>query len=165
MPNDYNPPGLGKTLEDLIHKNSIPEESVYQWALRNANKTRALLSANKPAEEPKAPAPAQPCGKTAYEWAIANGKTCKEASKACGVTVASIQSYRLYYELPALKDGRFNGADYKRKRRRNHEVANLCRKAVAEIRRTKCSVTSICTKLSLDTKTVLNYIKTRNVKL
>lgn len=157
-PDDYCPVGLGRTCEDLINKHAgklMNAESPYQWALRTARETKALLAKLAPKSvepEPSKP-PMNATGKTAYEWAMANGKSATEAAKFCGVTEYSIKAHRSYYKLPALVDGRINSGDRKRIRRDPALLDSICREAMVEMKRTGASQTSVCRKYKLDSKT------------
>ena len=173
MSNDYAPPGLGRNMENLISKHSkrmTVGETTYQWAVRNAAKTRALLYG--PAEEAPKPATATPDpstptlanGRTAYEWAVANGKTCKEAALACRVRVSCIQSYRKHHELPPLKDGRINTGDYRRKRRKNAEVADLCRLAVINMKATKRPLRDVAMASGITPQSLLRHCINQGIK-
>jgi hypothetical protein len=174
---EYCPPGLGRRLEDLINKHSDKgaKESTYQWALRNAARTRELLE-RQAAKAVKLPEPAQPKpetpkpakepkrqsnsrGRAAYEWGIAHGKTCQEAADHCGVRPSAIQSYRGHHGLPPLKDGRTNHKDYRRERRPNEMVDALCAKAYADMKRTGDSVHSVAFRHRISPQSLARFAK------
>ena len=160
-PDDYCPIGLGRTLEDLINKHApklSTAETPYQTALRHAAETRALLAKYAPKENVKSEPPKNATGKTAYEWAMANGKSCIEASRICGVSYYSIKAHRSYYNLPMLVDGRINCKDRKRVRRSPEALEAICRIASQELKRTKATVTCICRKHGIDQKTLKAYL-------
>ena len=168
-PDDYCPPGLGKTCEDLIskHASKIPNgETPYQWAVRTAAETRALLSKIAPVENTQAISapPNNATGKTAYDWARENGKSTVEAARFCGVSEYSIKAHRRYYNLPLLVDGRVNCNERKRVRRSPEIILDVCRSAYAELKRTGATQTSICRKHKLDSKTFKTFILTKTRK-
>lgn len=162
-PDDFCPVGLGKTCEDLIskHAGKMPNgETPYQWAIRTAAVTRALLAKVAPVDNTPAitDPPKNATGKTAYEWAKENGKSSIEAARFCGVSEYSIKAHRRYYNLPSLVDGRVNCDDRKRVRRSPEVILDVCRQAYAELKRTGATQTSICRKHKLDSKTFKNFI-------
>jgi hypothetical protein len=162
LPDDYCPIGLGRTLEDLIDKHAanLSKESPYQWAIRTAAQTRALLAKTqpKPVESSITEPPKNATGKTAYEWAFANGKSTIEASKLCGVSQYSIKAHRSYYNLPSLVDGRINSAERRRVRRSPELLKEICKTARADMKRIGSTITATCRKHGIDQKTFQAYI-------
>ena len=168
-PEDYCPPGLGKTCEDLITKHAgkvSAGETPYQWAVRTAAETRALIAKVAPMDSMPAitEPPKDATGKTAYDWARENGKSTVEAARFCGVSEYSIKAHRRYYNLPLLVDGRVNSDERKRFRRSPEVIIDVCRQAYAELKRTGATQTSICRKHKLDSKTFKNFILTKTRK-
>lgn len=161
-PDDYCPLGLGRTLEDLIdkHASKLSSESPYQWALRTAKQTRALLEKVAPqqAEQSVTEPPKYATGKSAYEWAKANGKSTREAALICKVSEYSIKAHRSYYNLPSLVDGRINCKDRQRVRRSPEALEAICKVAYDELKRTGQTKTCICRNYGLDAKTLQSYI-------
>lgn len=175
---DYCPPGLGRDMENLISKHSqgltAKRSSIYEWAVRNADRTRALLAKMgatppPPPEPPRKPrvmldnghrpSPGKGLGKKAYEWGIANNLTCKEAALAFGTTVSAVQSYRINAGLPGLRDGRVNTGDYKRHRRKAAEIRAACAAAVAEMRRSKQSIYTVCKRSDISVQSVIRHCR------
>ena len=175
---DYCPPGLGRSMEDLIskHTSKMPaKESIYQWAIRNAERTRKTLAAMGCTPPPPPPSPYAPrkervvlvnerrptkgngAGRKAYHWGLEHGKTCKEAAAEFQTTVASIQSYRIKNSLPSLKDGRVNSGNYKRHRRKAEEIHALCVAAVREMQKTKQSVYTIAQRRDLSPNSIIRH--------
>lgn len=154
MSNDYVPPGLGRTLEDLINKHTAnaKAETPLQWAKRNAAKNKAALA--KMAAEPGKPGkPARPDqrkaavvaprhverhrngkGRTAYEWAVANGASAVQAAAHFGIDPNLVYVHRRQFGLAPLADGRIRDGSYVRMRRRKEEVRAACAAAYVEFK-------------------------------
>lgn len=151
---DYIPPGLGRTLEDLIAKHTPKQtkpETDYQWAVRNAAQTRAMLaamSAGQPQPQPVEPVKPTPKpadvrkpvlgvkqmkrphvngkGRQAYEWAIANGKTAAEAARHFNVRPGIIYNHKRCYGTVDLSDGRYRNGSYQARRRDKALIRSQC---------------------------------------
>ena len=151
-PDDYCPPGLGKTLEDLIAKHCPKEKPTTELDIhiKRADETRRLMAqmqgqiakserANPLAKPPKPPTYLRRkglkrgMGKVAYEWAAEHGKTAREAADHFDIPMALIHSHRRYNHLPSLKDSRVNTGAYAAMRAIKSDIRARCVVAYEEI--------------------------------
>jgi hypothetical protein len=156
-PEDYCPPGLGKTLEDLISKHCPKEKPTTELDIhiKRAAETRRLMaqmqgkitsderdfraSRSLKPERPKKPAypkrklEQRGMGKKAYEWAVANGKSAREAADHFNIPMPLIHSHRRYNSLPCLKDSRVNTGAYAAMRAIKSDIRARCVVAYEEI--------------------------------
>ncbi len=181
---DYVPPGLGRTLEDLIskHAGKGKPESTYQWALRNAARTRATLAKMSgtpaPAPEPVVSKPERPAkrtvkkatkrstrrkveewgkGREAYQWAYDNGKSAAEAARHFGINPGLVHSHKRHFELPDLADGRVRSGNYRTMLARKKEIRKHCAVAYERMRKERVPYTKAVEGLPISGMSLIRY--------
>lgn len=176
MSTEYTPPGLGKTLEDLISKHvgkGTRDESPLQWALRNAAKNREALAKignetprkAKPVAVKEAPGRKKGGkGRTAYEWASANGKSAAEAAKHFGIVPNRVHVHRRQFGLPPLADFRIKSGKYLKARERREARRKLCEDAYATFMAKRLALYDAAKEHGLSAQSILRFCVERGLK-